>query len=46
MDQRGVVIFGVEDGQLACGRVYLEQSEAGDETRQERYEVDGENGTN
>ena len=46
IDKRGVVIFGVEDGLLARGRVYLEQSEAGDETWQELYEVDRENGTN
>lgn len=46
IDKRGVVIFGGEDGLLARGRVYLEQSEAGDETWQELYEVDRENGTN
>jgi ketosteroid isomerase-like protein len=46
IDRRGVVIFGVEDGLLARGRVYLEQSEAGDETWQELYEVDEENDTN
>ena len=42
LDMQGVVIFGVENGKLARGRVYLEQSEAGDETWQELYEVEGD----
>jgi hypothetical protein len=46
VDKRGVVIFGVDDGKLARGRVYLEQPKAGDKTWREVYEVDGENITN
>ncbi|MFD1687582.1 nuclear transport factor 2 family protein [Halobellus litoreus] len=46
LDMWGVIIFEVEDGQLARGRVYLEPSEAGEETWQDVYEVEGEDGTN
>ncbi|RLM89464.1 nuclear transport factor 2 family protein [Haloarcula sp. Atlit-7R] len=46
LDMWGVIIFDVEDSQLARGRVYLEPSEAGEETWQDVYEVDGEDGTN
>lgn len=46
LDMQGVIIFEVEDGQLAHGRVYLEPSEVGEETWQEVYEVEGEDGTN
>jgi ketosteroid isomerase-like protein len=46
LDMGGVIIFDVEDGQLAHGRVYLEPSETGEETWQEVYEVEGEGGTN
>lgn len=46
VDKRGVAIFGVEDGKLARGRVYLEQREVGDKTWREVYEVDAENNTN
>lgn len=46
VDMQGVVIFGVEDGRLARGRVYLEPSEAGEETWQELYEVDEAEATN
>ncbi|OYR43447.1 nuclear transport factor 2 family protein [Halorubrum sp. Hd13] len=46
IDKRGVIIFGVEDGLLVRGRVYLEQSESGDQTWQELYEVTSENSTN
>jgi ketosteroid isomerase-like protein len=46
LDMRGVIIFAVEDGRLAHGRVYLEPSDAGEETWQDVYEVDGADGTN
>ena len=46
LDMGGVIIFDVEDGQLAHGRVYLEPSETGEETWQEVYEVEGEGDTN
>jgi len=39
VDKRGVILFGVEEGLLARGRIYLEQSETWDETWQELYEV-------
>lgn len=46
IDRQGVMIFGVKDGLLARERVYLEQSESGDKTWEELYEVEGENRTN
>ena len=46
LDMRGVIIFDVEDGQLARGRVYLEPSETGEETWEEVYDIEAGDGTN
>jgi hypothetical protein len=40
------MIFGVEDGRLARGRVYLESFESGEETWQAVHEAGWEGGTN
>jgi ketosteroid isomerase-like protein len=47
LDLRGVAIWGVEDGLLQWGRIYMEPVEkAPDKTWEEFYTVEGESDTN